>query len=142
MSTHQKKHTQHSGSRALITKEINQDYATITVARGNCRFDCTLLNGSVVTAKLVGRLINGPAHKRIKIDDFVLIEKYVDNTESDVYHIIHKYEGDHKTKLMKQGELKTNKVSLDEGNVSNILMEGETNNPNYQVDINKLIDEI
>ena len=142
MSTHQKKHTQHSGNRALIIKDKNQDYATITLARGNCRFDCTLLNGSVVIAKLVGRLITGPAHKRINIGDFVLIEKYVDNTESDVYHIIHKYEGDHKTKLMKQGELKINKVSLDEGNISNILMEGETYNPNYEVDMNKLIDDI
>ena len=137
MATHTKKHTQHMGNRELIIKGKNQDYATITKLIGNGQFECTLLNGTCKTAKIPGKF-RAPGKKTlIALNNFVLIEKYVDNTECDLYYIIHKYEGDHKQKLQKQGQLDTFQVqSKNAGtNDTNIIMQGETINQVNELEI-------
>jgi len=132
MSTHKKKHTQGLSNKELMIKGENQEYATIQLPHGDCRFTCLLLNGNTLKAKLKGKMTK----VRIEKNDFVLIQKDDSTTEKDIYYIVNKYEASEKAKLQKLGELKTRSNTTGPA----IIMAGETIVENNDDEIN--IDDI
>ena len=141
MSTHQKKHVKKHGSlntKELIVKENNicEKYGEITSLLGNCQFNCRLLDGSTIKAKLRGKLKSGREKQRINIGDLVLIELSECTTEKNIYYIIHKYTPEHRKTLISKGELTQVKTTLDIE--TTVLMEGEIKNKetqNNEIDI-------
>ncbi len=127
MATHQKKHMQSRGTKELIFREEKEgeEYGEVLKATGDCRFECTLLNGEKVTAKLAGALIKGPKKQRVVEKDFVLLQLSGATTEKNTYYIIHKYSPDDKKKLAKNGELTM--VSNNTEGGTNVVMAGEAN---------------
>lgn len=80
---------------------------------GEGRFECKLMNGSLVIGKLAGRLIKGPHKQRIVKNDFVLLQ--LDGSSSkEKYFIVHKYNNDDKRKLERNGEIVSVKETKDE----------------------------
>ena len=77
MATHQKKHVQ----KSKFNKELrfrqdkdSEEYGTIIGEKGDARFECKLLDGSIVIAKAKGTLSRGPKKERLVLDDFVLLQ--------------------------------------------------------------------
>jgi hypothetical protein len=107
MATHQKKHVQ----KSKFNKELRfrqekegEEYGTIIGEKGDARFECKLLDGSIVIAKAKGTLSRGPKKERLILDDFVLLQ--LDScTSSKKYYLVHKYSPDDKKSLKKMGEL-------------------------------------
>jgi hypothetical protein len=107
MATHQKKHIQ----KSKFSKELRfrhekdgEEYGTIIGEKGDARFECKLLDGSIVIAKAKGSLSRGPKKERLVLDDFVLLQ--LDScTSTKKYYLIHKYSHDDKKALKKMGEL-------------------------------------
>jgi len=107
MATHQKKHVQ----KSKFNKELRfrqekegEEYGTIIGEKGDARFECKLLDGSIVIAKAKGTLSRGPKKERLVLDDFVLLQ--LDScTSSKKYYLVHKYSPDDKKSLKKMGEL-------------------------------------
>ena len=139
MSTHKKKHTQGLSNKELILKGENEEYATIKSSCGDCRFDCILLNGNSIKARIKGNLRKN-SHSGRKIlfekEDFVLIQKDDTTTEKDIYFIINKYTPAEKSKLAKLGELKTRSTTT----ATTIIMEGEAiiENNDDEIDIDDI----
>ena len=127
MATHQKKHMQTRGTKELVFRDQKEgeEYAEVLKASGDCRFECTLLNGEKVTAKLTGVLIKGPKKQRVVAGDFVLLQLSGATTEKNTYYIIHKYSPDDKKKLAKNGELTM--VSNNTEGGTNVVMAGDAN---------------
>jgi hypothetical protein len=107
MATHQKKHVQKSKfSKELRFKQeqYGEEYATIIGEKGDARYECKLLDGSLVIAKAKGSLSRGPKKQRLIIDDFVLLQ--LDScTTAKKYYLVHKYSPDDKKNLKKMGKL-------------------------------------
>jgi hypothetical protein len=107
MATHQKKHVQ----KSKFNKELRfrhekegEEYGTIIGEKGDARFECKLLDGSIVIAKAKGTLSRGPKKERLVLDDFVLLQ--LDScTSTKKYYLVHKYSPDDKKSLKKMGEL-------------------------------------
>jgi translation initiation factor IF-1 len=107
MATHQKKHIQ----KSKFNKELRfrhekdgEEYGTIIGEKGDARFECKLLDGSIVIAKAKGSLSRGPKKERLVLDDFVLLQ--LDScTSTKKYYLVHKYSSDDKKALKKMGEL-------------------------------------
>jgi translation initiation factor IF-1 len=107
MATHQKKHVQ----KSKFNKELRfrqekegEEYGTIIGEKGDARFECKLLDGSIVIAKAKGTLSRGPKKERLVLDDFVLLQ--LDScTSIKKYYLVHKYSPDDKKSLKKMGEL-------------------------------------
>lgn len=107
MATHQKKHVQKSRFKNELrfkNPKEGEEYATIISEKGDARFECKLLDGSIAIAKAKGSLSRGPKKERLLLDDFVLLQ--LDNcTSIKKYYLIHKYSPEDKKNLKKMGEL-------------------------------------
>ena len=127
MATHQKAHTKNRGTKELIfrNEKEGEEYAEVEAPNGDARFECRLLNGTTVIAKLAGRLIRGPNKQYIKKNDFVLLQLDKASSGADKYYIIHKYSPDEKKKLAKNGELVQIKSVVEEENSAAIVFEDE-----------------
>lgn len=123
MATHQKAHIKTRGTKELITKDSNEEYAEVIRPVGDARFECQLLNGNKVMGKLTGRLIKGPNKQRITPGDLILLQLDTSSSDSSKYYILHKYSPDDRKKLAKKGELVQIQQSEDVG--TNIIMEGD-----------------
>ena len=107
MATHQKKHVQ----KSKFNKELRirhekegEEYGVIIGEKGDARFECKLLDGTIVIAKAKGTLSRGPKKERLVLDDFVLLQ--LDScTSTKKYYLVHKYSPDDKKSLKKMGEL-------------------------------------
>jgi translation initiation factor IF-1 len=107
MATHQKKHIQKTKFRnELRFRNINdgEEYGTIISEKGDARFECKLLDGTIVIAKAKGTLSRGPKKERLVIDDFILVQKDT-CTSQKKYYLVHKYTPEDKKNLKKMGEL-------------------------------------
>jgi hypothetical protein len=105
MATHQKKHVQKSKfNKELRFKQNDEEYGTIIGEKGDARFECKLLDGSIVIAKAKGSLSRGPKKERLLMDDFVLLQ--LDScTSTKKYYLVHKYSPEDKKKLNKMNKL-------------------------------------
>jgi translation initiation factor IF-1 len=107
MATHQKKHIKQSKFKKELRFRNEHDceeYGTIISEKGDARFECKLLDGSVVIAKAKGSLSRGPKKERLLMDDFVLLQ-LDECTSAKKYYLIHKYSPEDKKNLKKMGEL-------------------------------------
>lgn len=107
MATHQKKHIQKTKFRnELRFRNTNdgEEYGTIISEKGDARFECKLLDGTIVIAKAKGTLSRGPKKERLVIDDFILVQKDT-CTSQKKYYLVHKYTPEDKKNLKKMGEL-------------------------------------
>jgi hypothetical protein len=107
MATHQKKHIKQSKFKKELrfrNEHDDEEYATIISEKGDARFECRLLDGSIAIAKAKGSLSRGPKKERLLIDDFVLLQ-LDECTSVKKYYLIHKYSPEDKKSLKKMGEL-------------------------------------
>jgi len=140
MATHQKKHVQ----KSKFNKELRfrhekegEEYGTIIGEKGDARFECKLLDGSIVIAKAKGTLSRGPKKERLVLDDFVLLQ--LDScTSTKKYYLVHKYSSDDKKSLKKMGEL-THYVDKNDKK-DEVVFEIEDDNTNAEID-NIVIDD-
>jgi translation initiation factor IF-1 len=142
MATHQKKHVQ----KSKFNKELRfrqekegEEYGTIIGEKGDARFECKLLDGSIVIAKAKGTLSRGPKKERLVLDDFVLLQ--LDScTSTKKYYLVHKYSPDDKKSLKKMGELAQYIDKDDKDKKNDIVFEIEDNNNDAEID-NIVIDD-
>jgi translation initiation factor IF-1 len=106
MATHQKKHNKQPKFKKELRfkNDHNEEYATIISEKGDARFECKLLDGSITIAKAKGSLSRGPKKERLLVDDFVLLQ-LDECTSVKKYYLIHKYSPEDKKNLKKMGEL-------------------------------------
>ena len=141
MATHQKKHVQ----KSKFNKELRfrqekegEEYGTIIGEKGDARFECKLLDGSIVIAKAKGTLSRGPKKERLILDDFVLLQlDYCTTTKKKKYYLIHKYSSDDKKKLKKMGEL-TQFIDTDDKKAE-VIFEIEDNDANSNGEIDNIV---
>jgi translation initiation factor IF-1 len=104
--THKKAHNKSKGPQTFgeVKKDpsLNQEYARVTKALGDCRFLCTLFNkdSTEVKVTLPGRFMKGKNKQRVNDEDVVLIEGDV-----GLWVIVHIYSSAEVRKLQKEGEL-------------------------------------
>lgn len=140
MATHQKKHIQ----KSKFNKELRfrqekegEVYGNIIGEKGDARFECKLLDGSIVIAKAKGTLSRGPKKERLVLDDFVLLQ--LDScTSTKKYYLVHKYSPDDKKSLKKMGEL--TQFNDKDDKKDEVIFEIEDNNNDGEVD-NIVIDD-
>lgn len=115
MATHIKKHIKRSkfSNELRFKKESEgEDYAEIISEKGDARFECKLLDGSIVISKAKGSISRGPKKEKLSKNDFVLLQKD-ECTSQKKFYLIHKYSPEDKKKLAKMGELTQIKESED-----------------------------
>ena len=96
-------------SKQLILKEEGTQYATLNKNLGNNRFTCDCHDGRERLGHICGRM-----QKRVwlKIGDLVLVSTR--DYQDEKCDIIHKYSEDNKNTLLKQGQIKKEKLMLAE----------------------------
>jgi initiation factor 1A len=111
MATHIKKKDilkkKNNTKKDIIFRSEKEDehYAIVGNAKGDARFEVTLIENNILTiAKTRGALSKGPHKQRISKDDVVIVQGNPGSTQ-DKYYIIHKYSPDDVRKLRKAGEL-------------------------------------
>lgn len=106
----------------MVYKDEGEEYAYVLAEKGNCRFECRLVDGTLCMAKAKGSLIKGPKKNKILKEDLVLLQLDMCTTERKFY-IIHKYDSDQVRLLRKRGEIPDTLMSEDKE--SEIVFENE-----------------
>jgi len=88
----------------MVYKDEGEEYAYVLAEKGNCRFECRLVDGTLCMAKAKGSLIKGPKKNKILKEDLVLLQLDMCTTERKFY-IIHKYDSDQIRLLKKCKEI-------------------------------------
>ena len=112
----------------------NEHYALVGNAKGDGRFEVTIIENNVQTiAKIRGALSKGPQKQRIMKDDTVIIQGNPGSTQ-DKYYIIHKYSPDDVRRLRKAGELA--QIKDDDNECTVIFDDDVVANKQNEIDIN------
>jgi len=106
-------------SKELIIPEKNELIGQVTATKGNGRFDIKCIDGVNRTG-----ILRGTMRKRVWVNrlDLVLIEPWTFQNEANKCSILHKYEDNEKSKLLKGGhlpkefKLEEDNINLDEDN--------------------------
>ena len=106
-------------SKELIIPEKNELIGQVTATKGNGRFDIKCIDG----VSRIG-ILRGIMRKKVWINhlDLVLIEPWTFQNEANKCSILHKYEDNEKSKLLKGGhlpkefKLEDDSINLDEDN--------------------------
>ena len=128
MATHQKKHIKNTGgTKELVIKNKDEEYAELLNAKGDARFEVKLIsNGFTVIAKIRGALIKGPNKQKIEKGSIVLLQRDM-ATYDEKYYIIHKYTKDNIKSLKKSGELATYTL-VEEETDNNVVFDDDVEN--------------
>ena len=127
MATHQKKHIKNTGTKELVIKNNDEEYAEVLNAKGDARFEVKIISNSfTVIAKIRGALIKGPNKQKIEKGSIVLLQRDM-ATYDEKYYIIHKYTKDNIKSLKKSGELATY-ILVEEKTDNNVVFDDDVEN--------------